>query len=56
MSKKPAPHFTPELFSFLRQLERNNKREWFEINKTRYIEHVREPMQRFIADRYSGLC
>ena len=50
MSTNAGPHFTPELFRFLRQLERNNSREWFEKNKPRYLEHVREPMQRFIAD------
>jgi len=43
-------HFTPELFTFLRQLEKNNTREWFERNKPRYLEHVRDPMLRFIAD------
>jgi uncharacterized protein (TIGR02453 family) len=43
-------HFAPELFRFLNQLERNNRREWFEKNKPRYLEHVRDPMLRFIAD------
>jgi len=45
-----APHFTPELFRFLRDLERNNRRDWFEANKNRYLEHARDPMLRFIAD------
>jgi len=44
------PHFTPELFRFLDQLRRNNRRDWFERNKERYLEQVREPMLRFIAD------
>ncbi|MHC5003301.1 MAG: DUF2461 domain-containing protein, partial [Planctomycetota bacterium] len=43
-------HFTPELFRFLRQLARNNSREWFQKNKPRYLEHVRDPMLRFIED------
>lgn len=43
-------HFTPELFAFLRGLERNNHRVWFERNRERYLEHVRDPMLRFIAD------
>jgi uncharacterized protein (TIGR02453 family) len=43
-------HFTPELFKFLRDLKRNNRREWFEKHKPRYIEHVRDPMLRFIED------
>ena len=43
-------HFTPELFKFLRQLDRNNNKPWFEKNKERYLDHVRFPMLRFIAD------
>lgn len=43
-------HFTPELFRFLRQLERNNRRDWFERNKPRYLEFIRDPMLRFIGD------
>ena len=50
-----AGHFTPELFRFLRQLRRNNTREWFERNKPRYLEQVREPLLRFIADFALGL-
>jgi len=30
------PIFSPELFTFLRQLKRNNNREWFAKNKARY--------------------
>jgi len=43
-------HFTSELFTFLRQLRKNNRRDWFERNKPRYLEHVRDPMLRFIGD------
>ncbi|MCP3982183.1 MAG: DUF2461 domain-containing protein [bacterium] len=43
-------HFTPALFRFLRQLKRNNSREWFAKNKPRYLEDVRDPMLQFIAD------
>ena len=50
MAAKKVAHFTPELFRFLRQLERNNKREWFEKNKERYVEHVRDPLLRFIEE------
>ncbi len=42
--------FSPELFRFLRQLDRNNNRDWFEANKERYLEHVRDPMLAFIAN------
>lgn len=43
-------HFTPELFRFLRQLKRNNNRDWFNANKQRYIQEVRDPMLRFVED------
>jgi uncharacterized protein (TIGR02453 family) len=41
--------FRPELFDFLRQLKRHNKREWFARNKPRYEEAVRDPALLFIA-------
>ena len=44
------PHFTPALFSFLRELAANNRREWFLTNKQRYERDVREPLLSFIAD------
>jgi uncharacterized protein (TIGR02453 family) len=43
-------HFSAELFAFLRELGRNNTREWFQANKARYEAAVRDPMLRFIAD------
>ena len=46
----PQSHFTPELFRFLRQLKRNNNREWFAGNKQRYIDVVRDPLLQFIED------
>lgn len=45
-----TPHFTPELFKFLLQLKRNNNREWFSANKSRYEEIVRDPMIQFVTD------
>ncbi len=41
--------FTPRLFDFIRELKANNNREWFEANKSRYIDDVRDPLQAFIA-------
>ena len=49
-SRSRHGHFTPELFAFLRALKRHNERDWFERNRGRYLEHVRDPMLRFIAD------
>lgn len=43
-------YFTRDLFQFLRDLKRNNNREWFQRNKDRYETRVRDPVLRFIAD------
>ena len=45
-----TPHLTPGLPTFLRQLKRNNNRDWFAANKKRYEEVVRDPMIQFIKD------
>lgn len=42
--------FDPDLFRFLRQLEKNNKREWFHANKDWYESSVRHPALQFISD------
>ncbi len=44
-----APCFSAELLTFLRQLRRNNNREWFARNKARYEEVVRDPALNFIS-------
>jgi uncharacterized protein (TIGR02453 family) len=43
-------YFTPSLFTFLRELAENNNREWFQDNKRRYEQHVKDPALRLIAD------
>jgi uncharacterized protein (TIGR02453 family) len=43
------PYFTPALFKFLRELAAHNNREWFQANKPRYENDVRDPMLAFIA-------
>ena len=43
-----AAHLQPELITFLRQLAKNNNREWFQKNKDRYESEVREPLLKFI--------
>ncbi len=40
--------FSPTLFRFLRQLSRNNNRDWFRENKPRYEHDVLEPSLAFI--------
>jgi uncharacterized protein (TIGR02453 family) len=44
------PSFSPDLFAFLRELQRNNNREWFAANKARYVADVQEPALAFIED------
>ncbi len=45
-----ASSFSPELFRFLRELAKNNTRDWFQENRGRYESAVREPCLRFISD------
>jgi uncharacterized protein (TIGR02453 family) len=45
-----AAHFTPAFFKFLRDLKRNNDREWFAANRDRYGADVEGPMLQFIED------
>lgn len=47
---KAAPYFSEETFKFLRQLAKNNNRDWFAANKPRYEEHVRGAALRLIGD------
>jgi uncharacterized protein (TIGR02453 family) len=44
-----ALRFTPRLFEFLRELKSNNNKDWFDPNKQRYLDDVRDPLQAFIA-------
>lgn len=43
-------YFSPAVFAFLRELAENNEKTWWEENKQRYIETIREPARDFIAD------
>jgi uncharacterized protein (TIGR02453 family) len=43
-------YFTPEVFQFLVQLKRNNKRDWFLKNKERYETLAKQPSLNFITD------
>src|SRR5437870_3943496 len=48
--KSRGSYFSPEFFKFLRDLARNNNREWFQKNKPRYERFVFTPSLRFIKD------
>ena len=43
-------YFASETFAFLKKLAENNNRQWFQENKQRYEEHVKDPAIRFIID------
>ncbi len=43
-------YFTQAVFVFLRELEENNNKQWWEENKDRYIRVIRDPAKAFIAD------
>jgi uncharacterized protein (TIGR02453 family) len=42
--------FRPEALAFLRRLERNNRREWFERNRPIYEREIREPMRALVEE------
>jgi len=43
-------YFTADFFGFLKNLSKNNNRDWFTENKPRYEASVQEPALRFIHD------
>ena len=43
-------YFTKELISFFTELEKNNNREWFAENKSRYENYVKIPFEHFVQD------
>lgn len=43
-------YFTLAVFKFLRELAENNNKTWWEDNKQRYVETIREPALDFIVD------
>lgn len=53
---KQKGHFTPALFGFLKELRANNDRDWFEANRDRYEDHVKQPAAELIRDLAPGLA
>jgi uncharacterized protein (TIGR02453 family) len=43
-------YFDAGTFDFLRDLQDHNDRAWFDANKDRYVQHVKEPLLEFIDD------
>lgn len=51
MAADPAkPYFSPSALAFLRALERNNRRDWFNPRKQRYERELKEPMLALIEE------
>ena len=55
MTKTKSP-FSKATFKFLKDLSDNNNREWFNANKGRYEDEVREPMLSFISSMQKPLA
>ena len=45
--------FPKEAIVFLTALEKNNKREWFQKNKSDYENHLKAPFEAFVEDAES---
>lgn len=41
-------HFTKEFIDFFIELAPNNNKDWFDENRSRYENHVREPFKKFV--------
>lgn len=56
MASRRYVGFTESTLGFLRELERNNNREWFKANKARYEEQVLDVALRFIQSMQEPLA
>ncbi|HEX9709799.1 MAG TPA: DUF2461 domain-containing protein [Candidatus Thermoplasmatota archaeon] len=50
MTKPEGPYFGRDYLGFLKELERNNNREWFNGNKRRFEDDVQASSVRFVSD------
>lgn len=41
----PFPGFGPDALAFLRELREHNERPWFEANKSRFVDGLRDPLE-----------
>ncbi len=48
-------HFTQEFLQFFMDLAPNNHKDWFDENRKRYHEHVKEPFKAFTTDLIEAL-
>src|SRR5262245_37359272 len=45
-----SPYFSQGFFKFLKEIKKNNNREWFTKNKSRYEKQLLAPSLRFVKD------
>jgi uncharacterized protein (TIGR02453 family) len=43
-------YFTPAFFKFFDELRKNNNKEWFDKNRSRYEEDVKQPFKKLVED------
>lgn len=43
-------YFTADYLEFFKELAPNNNKEWFDINRKRYLNSVKEPFKKFVSD------
>lgn len=48
-------YFTQEFLNFFKELAPNNNKDWFDENRKRYHEHVKEPFDKFVTDLISEM-
>lgn len=48
-------HFTPDYLDFFTELAFNNEKSWFDVNRKRYEQSVREPFKAFTAEVIAGV-
>lgn len=45
-----ANYFTPDFLRFYKELASNNNKDWFDVNRDRYLKSVKEPFEHFVND------
>ena len=48
-------HLTDEYFNFFKELAPNNNKDWFDQNRKRYKEHVKDPFDSLVAEAIEKL-
>lgn len=43
-------YFSKDFIAFFKELEKNNNKEWFDENRNRYKNTIKEPFKNFVAD------